>query len=655
MSSESGTESSDAAHAEWDVFVSHSHTDEMAATHIATALAEAGLSVFRAIGSLDAFTSISDVVMRALRSSKILLACYSAHYLTRPACQHEFATAYLAGQAEGNPLGRVAAVNLEHSPDHVQPRQLRDILLPGLSTSGTAALVEAVAGRVAAAPGPMGDIPDRQPRWLGTRPVHPPSAFAGRWSELWWLHSALHPHLGPLTSAPSTPIVVVHGAGGTGKTALAAAYVRRFGAVYPGGIFWASAHGPGSGEPPPRPDCLWVVDDAAGDIESVRALLPRDPHTPCLLLTRDGQLSTLGNSMRLGDLTADDSALLVATHAPSIAGSEAALADIADITAFTAGSPALRARVAGLADTLGTGNALNRLHGLSPSLLRPVEQWLAPELAAIDECAWDVLRALTAASPTSLSILRIADILAAVRGSDRISEVVAVQRAASDLLARGVLPGMPDDVELTLPHAVALAARRLDRDATRAEQVRAATLRTHTRPDRIEDTSRAIAVPGHPYDDEQRRAAYRIQTELVHRITGHPLDADQGSLREALNSLHTLLEITRTTQGAVHPAAFHDPPAATRRLDDIADHLINDILRNTLTRWHVRLSAHEDMRPPGISRIAHERNWSEHDQLRQELTDLHARALAVAAELGTITGNAVDRTRRPARLTTPPR
>lgn len=52
----------------WDVFVSHSHTDE--ATAGTTAPAESGMRVFRAVGSIDAFTSISGSVMNALRHSR---------------------------------------------------------------------------------------------------------------------------------------------------------------------------------------------------------------------------------------------------------------------------------------------------------------------------------------------------------------------------------------------------------------------------------------------------------------------------------------------------------------------------------------------------------------------------------------------------------
>jgi hypothetical protein len=66
---------------------------------------------------------------------------------------------------------------------------------------------------------------------------------------------------------------------------------------------------------------------------------------------------------------------------------------------------------------------------------------------------------------------------------------------------------------------------------------------------------------------------------------------------------------------------------------------MNDVLRPVLNHWHIELGEHEDLRPAGVSRIAHERDWYRHAELRAALRTLHRRALDVAAELGAITGH----------------
>lgn len=249
----------------------------------------------------------------------------SADYPTRFACQHEFATAYLAGHAEGDPLRRVIAINLERTLDHIEPKHLRDALLPTVPTNPPAlsAVADAVTERVATIETVIGEVADRPPRWRDSRPVHPPSPFVGRWRELWWLHSALHPHVGRLTSPPTPPIAVVHGLGGISKTALAAEYVRRFGSAFLGGILWRSAGNSAAStttrQAPRR--SLWIVDDAQGRAEDIASWLPPDPETPCLVLTRDPRLAKLGTALGLADLTTAESGQLAAAH--GLAGAHA--------------------------------------------------------------------------------------------------------------------------------------------------------------------------------------------------------------------------------------------------------------------------------------------------------------------------------------------
>ena len=63
------------------------------------------------------------------------------------------------------------------------------------------------------------------------------NGFAGRISALWDVHDILQHHKTALVEG----VGIVMGAGGIGKTQLAIEYVHRFGADYPGGVFWIDA------------------------------------------------------------------------------------------------------------------------------------------------------------------------------------------------------------------------------------------------------------------------------------------------------------------------------------------------------------------------------------------------------------------------------
>ena len=76
--------------------------------------------------------------------------------------------------------------------------------------------------------------------------------FVGRLTEMWAVHSALQASgLGMITGAVSA-VAQVRGLGGVGKSLLAEEYALRFGAAYPGGVFWLRAFGDGEGSLTPR-------------------------------------------------------------------------------------------------------------------------------------------------------------------------------------------------------------------------------------------------------------------------------------------------------------------------------------------------------------------------------------------------------------------
>ncbi len=61
--------------------------------------------------------------------------------------------------------------------------------------------------------------------------------FIGRTADLWAIHDALHKGGTAIVQGVS----VVAGTGGLGKTQAAIEYAYRFGANYPGGVYWVDA------------------------------------------------------------------------------------------------------------------------------------------------------------------------------------------------------------------------------------------------------------------------------------------------------------------------------------------------------------------------------------------------------------------------------
>jgi hypothetical protein len=134
-------------------------------------------------------------------------------------------------------------------------------------------------------------------------------------------------------------------------------------------------------------------------------------------------------------------------------------------------------------------------------------------------------------------------------------------------------------------------------------------------------------------DKAERKAAWSLYVELVTRVAIQPLETDQGLLREALTSLHSLFGTTREILKEAGP----DIGASRNSVGGIAIAVLNKGLRPFLAKWHPQLQAWEAKRPPTLSYKEHEKNWAEEstiysdlDILRQEL-DRYANALAIIA------------------------
>jgi tetratricopeptide (TPR) repeat protein len=235
---------------EYDVFLSFTRSSPGAwdrTTLIADALEKRGLRVFRD-ERIDEFDGITAGLVRALASSKVLLAYYTREFPGRYACQWELTAAFVAAQREGDPRRRVLVVNPAGGDDHLMPVELADARYALADTEpDVARLVVRVAERVAAVRGPLGAPPHVVDRARLPAEVLRPERFVGRYRQLWEIHSAVHGMDLPGVHEPAPePAVLVSGLTGAGKSSLVARYAYLYRDAYPGGVFWT---GPFGGDP----------------------------------------------------------------------------------------------------------------------------------------------------------------------------------------------------------------------------------------------------------------------------------------------------------------------------------------------------------------------------------------------------------------------
>jgi tetratricopeptide (TPR) repeat protein len=235
--------------------------------------------------------------------------------------------------------------------------ELRDALYHRISVPASPdeirEMVESVKAHVDEIAGVFGDIGAlKPPVWYGRRGVGY-SRFVGRLSYLWQIHSALHAsEYSVITGTPAASSVdYVHGMGGVGKSLLAEEYARRYGAAFPGGVFWLSAFGnddsktgmgadereaeregqvrqiasaleiPVDGRSPAEIEgsllaelgkrgepFLWVVDDLPSGMDegTVQRWLAPHPLGKTLITTRSHEYGSLGSEVRLDVLLPDE-------------------------------------------------------------------------------------------------------------------------------------------------------------------------------------------------------------------------------------------------------------------------------------------------------------------------------------------------------------
>ncbi|MCK6374218.1 MAG: toll/interleukin-1 receptor domain-containing protein, partial [Zoogloea sp.] len=272
-----------------DLFLSYRWADTAAVAPLVTALRARGVRVWQDAREVDDLASIQQAVSNGLAGARALLAWYSSRYNESRACQWELTSAYCAAQAEGDPRRRILVVNPEPGNAHVHLPELFDQLhLNAQPACDDPQVVDALADRIHAVlrdtvPGsPIGELRAlTPPRWLPTMGTGS-TRFVGRQPEMWALHGKLLANQAAmLTGTGGKPgVTLVRGAGGIGKSLLAEEYALRFGAAYPGGVFWLRAYGHPDGgtaiEPAQRAAMrnAQLLDLAAGLGIDIRGLEP---------------------------------------------------------------------------------------------------------------------------------------------------------------------------------------------------------------------------------------------------------------------------------------------------------------------------------------------------------------------------------------------
>ncbi|QTF94207.1 toll/interleukin-1 receptor domain-containing protein [Halomonas sp. BM-2019] len=368
----------------WDLFISYRRTDADIVDALAAALERAGVGVWLDRSEIDDADSIQARIDQGLANSRALLAWYSADYPHSRPCQWELTAALIAARGETAPVRRLLVVNPEIDADHLVLPELRDIehlsAPAGVSdAAGVDTLAERIVKLLQPIQGTFGARALARPPWHGYAALGS-NRFVGRVQALWDIHAALSAGDFAIVSGQPAPVsrgqlAQVRGSGGIGKSLLAEEYALRFGAFWPGGVFWLRAYGHSD-----RPEesaaalaqrrddeyrdqlgnfalaqgvdireldtrqiralltnrlqelgpYLWIVDDLPdGDRAELERWLAPSSNGQTLLTTRSRRHDALGKPIDLGLLPHSDArALLTRDHAPQDDAERKAVEDI---------------------------------------------------------------------------------------------------------------------------------------------------------------------------------------------------------------------------------------------------------------------------------------------------------------------------------------
>ena len=346
----------------FDLFISYRRSQKVAVERLQKQLESQGLKVFRDASDIEIFDSITTTIQTDLSHSKALLLYLSDDYPASRFCQWELTAAFIAAQRQGHdPRERIFVINASDTTEahETLPVELRDARF---AFSLDEAISE-IPKRLTILEKTFGQLaPHTFPSHYGRSLTGSPR-FVGREKEMWQLHSDLQGHNHTMVTGHVGPdIAEVSGMGGIGKTLLAEEYALRFGAAYPGGIFWLDAYGSFTPDSPditafeaacfeqhrkiasslllPVDDkmdlhfirariaqtlqekgqsCLWIVDDLpyglADHLNTVKQWFsPHPDKVPTLITTRSREYNTIGSEIALDVLDKNAALQLFKEH-----------------------------------------------------------------------------------------------------------------------------------------------------------------------------------------------------------------------------------------------------------------------------------------------------------------------------------------------------
>ncbi|MEA3273752.1 MAG: hypothetical protein U9Q81_00310 [Pseudomonadota bacterium] len=142
--------------------------------------------------------------------------------------------------------------------------------------------------------------------------------------------------------------------------------------------------------------------------------------------------------------------------------------------------------------------------------------------------------------------------------------------------------------------------------------------------------------------EAQRTVAWALYVELATRVAGVELKPGMGSAREALSSLHSLFETTRSVLRDQGPGAAEGPES----VGPIAIEILNQGLRPFLVEWHTSLSGFEAQQIEEqrsrfggeVTVVVDEARWPERDAFYRELEENRQGMLQYIQALARIAG-----------------
>jgi hypothetical protein len=130
-------------------------------------------------------------------------------------------------------------------------------------------------------------------------------------------------------------------------------------------------------------------------------------------------------------------------------------------------------------------------------------------------------------------------------------------------------------------------------------------------------------------NSEYRRVAWKLFVETLTRVVTQPLGPEDGSLREALTSLHSLFGATRELLKNMPPTKL----TSKVTVEMLAVRMLNQEVRPFLSKWHIQLKKFESVNP-----TAPESEWPENIECRKELEALGNRLIKYTTAFGELAG-----------------